>query len=179
MKLKKLVFKKVFYLFLVAIMSSCSISIKSIVDSKAKKEIYTNPLIVIPYEKNTTEKFNSKLKKEIETLFTGDKINVETFICETTRGELKLNDTSENDEKINSIIKNEGKDLLIIFKPRSLNFMNGSIVNANYEVVAIDVSRNMEVWKSEFDYAAFFGSQTFVATLAKKIYSKLKTDKIF
>jgi hypothetical protein len=128
---------------------------KSIVDPNYAKQKYSNPLLVIPYEKNTTEKFNSKLKREIEALFFVDKIKVETFICETKRGDLKLNERSENEDKINEIIKDDQKDLVLVFTPVSINFTNGTIIDAVYEITAIETSNNNEVWKSEFHYKSF------------------------
>ena len=59
--------KKVITLILISILlTSCGVSIKSVVDNSAIEQPYENPLVVIPYEKYSTKKFSDKLKEKIE-----------------------------------------------------------------------------------------------------------------
>lgn len=128
----------------------CIVSIKSIVNSNYNKEKYSNPLLVIPFEKNTTEKFNSKCKREMEALFLFDEIHVVTFICETKRGEFNLNERFQNEEKVNEIIKIDKKVVVLILRLVTLNCTNGTIVEAVYEITANTTANNNEVWKAKF-----------------------------
>ena len=97
--------KKQITLFLITILlTSCGVSIKSVVDSSAIKKPYNNPLIVIPYEKGSTRNFSNKLKEKIEIEFSAANKPVEIFIFEKQSNGLTLNANSGIDKKINDAI---------------------------------------------------------------------------
>src|SRR5690606_37847505 len=106
---------------------SCGVSIKSVVDNSLIDKPYNNPLIVIPYEKGSTRNFSNKLKENIEIEFQSEQKPVEIFIFEKTSTGLTLNANSGIDQKINNVIINDKKDLLLIFNPTNLQYYNGGL----------------------------------------------------
>ena len=171
--------KKQITLFLITILlTSCGVSIKSVVDSSAIEKPYENTLIVIPYEKGSTRNFSNKLKEKIELEFKAEQKRVEVFIFEKESNGLTLNANSGIDRKINDAILNDQKDLLLVFKPTNLQYHNGGLQSATYELVGIDTKSKKEVWKATFNSSSSFGPAMFAEKSAKTIFEKLKTDKI-
>lgn len=170
--------KKIVSLLLFASLYGCGVSIKSVVDNDATREIYKNSLIVIPSEKFVTKNFVENFKEEIEILFKQSNKKVEIVLFEKTKKELKLNENSETDQQISSLIEKDNKDLLIIFTPTNLSFYNGGLQSLTYEIVAIETKSKKEVWKAKFNSNSSFGPALFAKKSAKTIYDKLVTDKI-
>ena len=170
--------KKMLSFLLLISLSSCGVSIKSVVDDNVSKETHKNSLIIIPFEKFVTKNFVENFKEEIELLFKQNNKKVEIILFEKSKKELQLNENSEIDQQINSSINNDNKDLLIIFKPSNLSFYNGALQSLTYEIVAIDTKTKKEIWKAEFNSNSSFGPALFSKKSAKIIYDKLLIDKI-
>lgn len=170
--------KKITTLFLITILFlSCGVSIKSVVDSSAIKVPYKNPLIVIPYE-YTTQNFSERLNEKLDEVFAENQEKIEIILYERNKKELTLNENDNIDQIISNSIKKDNKDLLLIFKPTNLEYYNGGIQSATYELVGIDTKTKKEVWKASFNSSSSFGPALFAEKSAKKIYEKLKTDKV-
>lgn len=172
--------KKFLALVLIAVsFSSCGVSIQSVVDKSAMEEPYTNPYIVIPYEKFATRNFSKQLKKKIEGEFALEQKKVEVYIFENKANDkLSLNHTDEAEEHIGNTIASDKKDLLLIFTPTNLQYHNGGLQSATYELTGIDTRTKKEVWKAKMVSSSSFGPAMFAEKSAKKIYLKLKTDKV-
>jgi hypothetical protein len=170
--------KQITFFLITILLTSCGVSIKSVVDSSAIEKPYDNPLIVIPYEKGSTRNFTNQLKEKIEIEFDVAKKPVEIFIFEKQNNGLTLNANSGIDKKINDAIINDQKDLLLIFKPTNLQYYNGGLQSATYELVGIDTQTKKEVWKATFNSSSSFGPAMFAVKSAKTIFEKLKTDKV-
>ena len=170
--------KKITFLFLITILfSSCGVSIKSVVDSSAIKEPYKNPLIVIPYE-YSTKNFSERLEEKLEEVFDENQQKIDIVLFERNKKELTLNEDNNLDQIISNSINKDNKDLLLIFRPTNLEYYNGGIQSATYELVGIDTKTKKEVWKASFNSSSSFGPALFAEKSAKKIYEKLKMDKV-
>jgi hypothetical protein len=170
--------KKITLFLITILLTSCGVSIKSVVDNSLIDKPYNNPLIVIPYEKGSTRNFSNKLKENIEIEFQSEQKPVEIFIFEKTSTGLTLNANSGIDQKINNVIINDKKDLLLIFNPTNLQYYNGGLQSATYELVGIDTQTKKEVWKATFNSNSSFGPAMFAEKSAKIIFEKLKADKV-
>jgi hypothetical protein len=159
-------------------MTGCGVSIKSVVDNSSAREIYKNPLIVIPYLPMITERFSNKLKDNFENLFRIDQKHVEILLVENQNDELKLNSNTEIDNKINNAISNDDKDLLILFKPKKMESSNGTLQSVTYIIVGIDTKSKKEIWKAEFSSESLYGPSVYGEKSAKTIYERLKADKV-
>lgn len=172
--------KKLLAILLIAVsFSSCGVSIQSVVDNSATKEPYSNPYIVIPYEKFATHNFSKQLKKKIEGEFALEQKKIEVYIFEnTSNDQLTLNHTDGAEEHIGKTIASDQKDLLLIFTPTNLQYHNGGLQSATYELTGIDTKTKKEVWKARMVSSSSFGPAMFAEKSARKIYEKLKADKI-
>ncbi|WJJ97869.1 hypothetical protein [Algibacter luteus] len=171
--------KKLITLFLTSIiLISCGVSIKSVVDSSAIKEPYSNPLIVIPFEKNSTRNFSEKLEEKLEIEFNNDNKKVEFLLVEQGSQKLALNQNDDVNSKIDNAVRTDQKDIVLIFKPTNLSYYNGGLQSATYQLTGIDVTTKKEVWKATFNSNSSFGPALFAEKSAKTIFEKLKTDKV-
>ncbi|WP_298544803.1 hypothetical protein [uncultured Aquimarina sp.] len=59
--------KKIIALCFIVLLSSCGVTIRSVVDTKISNAPYKNILIVITYENGVTKNFTNKLKEKLET----------------------------------------------------------------------------------------------------------------
>jgi hypothetical protein len=171
--------KKLITLILtVILLTSCGVSIKSLVDSSAIKEPYKNPLIVIPYEKYSKENFSEKLMEKLEIEFYNENKKVEFLLVEQGSEELALNQNDDINSKIDNAIRNDPKDIVLIFKPTNLAYYNGALQSATYQLNGIEVFTKKEVWKATFNSNSSFGPALFAEKSAQKILEKLKSDKV-
>lgn len=171
--------KKQITLFLLTIvLTSCGVTINSVVDSYAIKEPYKNPLIVIPYEKYSTRNFSKKLKEKLEVEFSNANRDVEFLLIEQKSEELTLNQNDDVNTRIDNAIRADQKDIVFIFKPTNLSYYNGGLQSATYKLTGIDVMTKKEVWKAEFNSTSSFGPALFAEKSAQKIFEKLKVDKV-
>lgn len=171
--------KKLISIFLIAVLlTSCGVSIKSVVDSSAINEPYKNPLIVIPYEKYSTSNFSEKLKEKLEIEFNNENKKFEFLLVEQKSKKLALNQNDNVNSEIDNAIRTDQKDIVLIFKPTNLSYYNGGLQSATYELTGIDVLTKKEVWKATFNSNSSFGPALFAEKSAKIIFEKLKADKI-
>lgn len=148
--------KTITLLFALLVLQSCGVTLKSVVDDSSIRVAYKNPLIVIPYQRET-KIFATRLKENFETLFAMDQKKVEVYLFEISKRELKLNETDVIATKINNSIQGDSKDLIIVFNPTNLLFQNGGLVSATYQIVANDTNSSKEIWKAEFNSKSSFG----------------------
>jgi hypothetical protein len=160
------------------LLTSCGVSIDSVVDSAAIKEPYKNPLVVIPYEKYSTRNFSEKLEEKLQIEFDNHNKKVEFLLVERASEKLALNQNENVNSKINNAIIRDQKDIVLIFKPTNLSYYNGGLQSATYQLTGIDVATKKEVWKAEFNSSSSFGPALFAEKSAKVIYEKLKADKV-
>ena len=146
------------------------------VDSNLEKK-YENPLLVIPYE-NQTLNFSNSLKRNLEEVFSINNQKVEVLLVKVGRGELTLNSNDATEVQINNSIVKDNKDLIIVFKPDQLQYYNGGLQSASYQLVGTDLQSKREVWKANFGSSGTFGPSTFAKASATKIYSQLKADGV-
>lgn len=170
--------KLITFSLIIFLITSCGVSIKSVVDSSAINEPYKNPLIVIPYEKYSTRNFSDKLKEKLEIEFTNANKKVEFLLVEQGREKLALNQNDDVNSKINNAVLTDQKDIVLIFKPTNLSYYNGGLQSATYELTGIDAITKKEVWKATFNSNSSFGPALFAEKSAKTIFEKLKTDKV-
>lgn len=171
--------KKQITLFLITLLlTSCGVSIKSVVDSSAIEKPYNNPLIVIPYEKGSTRNFSEKLKEKLGIEFSNANKKVEFLLVEQKSEKLTLNQNDDVNSKIDNAVRTDQKDIVFIFKPTNLSYYNGGLQSATYKLTGIDVITKKEVWKAEFNSSSSFGPAMFAEKSAQKIFEKLKTDKV-
>ena len=161
------------------LLANCGVSSRSVVDREAIKEPYKNPLIVIPYDKGAVQKFSLKLKENIENDFMKDSKKVEVILFESPKKELELNTNNEIDDKINSSVQSNNKDLVIIFKPTNYSYYNGSLESATYEIVAMDAKTRKEVWKCKLTTkVTIVGLSTMGQKSAKVFYDKVTAEGV-
>lgn len=166
-------------LFLISLLlTSCGVSINSVVDDSGDGHLYSNPLVVIPYGENGTEKFSHRLKDKIEVHFSADEKDVEVFAFERPEQSLSLNTQDRFAEKIQKAIVNGEKDLLLIIEPQNLYYNGGSLQVADYQLTGFDTKTGNEVWKANFRSRSYFGPAFFTKKTARIIYERLKTDKV-
>jgi hypothetical protein len=170
--------KTITFLLTIILLTSCGVSIKSVVDSSAIKEPYKNPLIVIPFEKYSTRNFSEKLKEKLEEEFNNENKKVEFLLVEQKSEKLALNENDDVNSKIDNAIRVDQKDIILIFKPTNLSYYNGGLQSATYKLTGIDVNTKKEVWKATFNSSSSFGPALFAEKSAQKIFEKLKTDKV-
>ena len=171
--------KKAITLFLtIILLTSCGVSIDSVVDNSAIKEPYKNPLIVIPYEEYSTKNFTEELKKKLEVEFKNANKKVEFLLVQQKSEKLTLNQNDDLNTKINDAIRTDNKDIVFIFKPTNLSYYNGGLQSATYKLTGIDVITKKEVWMAEFNSSSSFGPALFAEKSAKKIFEKLRLDKV-
>lgn len=170
--------KKIITLFLSVILFASCVSIKSVVDTSAVKEPYKNPLIVIPFEQYSIKNFSNKLKEKLELQFKKENRKVQILLIERKSNKLTLNQNDSMVSEINSAIQTDQKDIIFIFKPTNLSYYNGGLQSATYKLTGIDVITKKEVWKAQFNSNSSFGPALFAEKSAKKIFEKLKEDKV-
>lgn len=172
--------KRIFILLLLtALFSSCGVSLNSVAEESESNRTYSNPLVVIPYEKYGPRNFSKKLKAKMEAQFQAEGRNVEIFVIELKNdNSLSLNQENEVDQKISNTINNKGKDLLLVVQPKNLIYNNGSLQVADYQLTGIDTFTGDEVWKATFRSRSYFGPAFFADKTARLIFEQLKTDKI-
>jgi hypothetical protein len=169
--------RKIFTVAIAILMfSSCGVTLQSVVQTELAKT-YNNPLIVIPFEYQT-EYFTNNLKRNFKEVFDLNNKKVEILLIEISKEELALNSNDGNEIKINNAIMQDKKDLILIFKPVKLQYYNGGLQSASYQITGIDLETKREVWKANFSSSGSFGPSTFAKTSVQKIYQKLKDDKI-
>ena len=171
--------KKLITLSLITILlTSCGVSIQSVVDSSTIKEPYKNILIVIPYEKYSTGNFSEKLKEKLEIEFNNENKKVEFLLVEINNEKLTLNQNDNVNSKIDNAVQADKKDIVLIFRPTNLSYHNGALLSASYELTGIDVLTKREVWKATFNSNSSLGPALFAEKSARTIFEKLKADKI-
>lgn len=169
--------KKIITLLLItALFTSCGVTINSVAEDSA--QTYSNPLVVIPYEKHGPKNFSNQLKKKIEIYFQENNKNVEVLVFEKPSNALTLNSGNEIDKKIQAAITNDEKDLLLLVQPTNLVYMNGTIQVADYQLSGLDTKTGNEVWKANFRSRSAVGPSFFANKTAKVIYDQLKEDKV-
>lgn len=170
--------KKAFtLLMLTLLLTGCGVTINSVAED-SPNQVYSNPLVVIPYEKYGPRNFSKKLKKKMEVQFRERNSNVEVFVFEKPSNSLSLNTENEIDEKIKATILNDGKDLLLLVQPKNLIYMNGTIQVADYQLTGVDTKTGNEVWKANFRSRSYFGPAFFANKTAKVIIEQLENDKV-
>jgi hypothetical protein len=169
--------KAIALLFALLLLESCGVPLKSIVDNSSTRVPYENPLIVIPYQRETKH-LAKKLKENFESLFALEQKKVDVYLLETRKGELKLNETDDSVTKINQTIQQDNKDLILVFKPTNLFFQNGGLASVTYQIVANDTRSAREVWKATFISRGTFGPASSSAKSSRSIYDRLKLDKV-
>lgn len=170
--------KKLLILYTIAlILSSCGATIHTIVDANISQP-YQNPLIVIPYQQSRTYNFTNTLKERIEFTFNTHDEKAEVLHLKQANETLTLNANDSFEDKINYAIIHDDKDLLILFKPKNLHFVDGILRTVIYEIVGIDTQTNKEVWKANLNSSSSVGPSLFANKCAQLIYSKLKYDGI-
>jgi hypothetical protein len=162
--------------FAILILSSCGVTLESVVQTEVSKK-YDSPLIVIPFEYRTGY-FANKLKSNFEEIFAMNNIKVEILLVEISKEELALNSSNGNEIRINNAITQDKKDIVIIFKPVKLQYYNGELQSASYQITGIDCDTKREVWKANFSSSGSFGPSTFAKLSAQKIFQKLRDDKV-
>jgi len=159
-------------------LSACGVSLQSVVDSNLTQS-YKNPLLVIPYDNQKTFFFSANLKSHLEDVFSENNQKVQVILSEQpSPGELTLNTNTSPQDEINIAISEDHKDLLIIFQPVKLEYVNGGLVSATYQLVSTDIKTKKEVWKANYSSSGSFGPSTFGRPSAQKIYQKLKGDGV-
>ena len=143
--------------------------------------MYTNPLMIIPYEKGISRNFVQELQRNIVEVFKSDKRKLEVFVYEHSDRK-KDNEKQEQtdvevNEKINTATQN-GHDLLILFQPVNYHLNNGSLYSVTYDLVGVDPANDLVVWKISLQVSSSFGPTVFVDKAAKDILAKLKEDHL-
>ena len=163
---------------IILLLSSCGVTLQSVVDNNLTKT-YDNPLLVIPYEKHRTLNFSNNLKKNIEEIYSVNNEKVEVILIEqSSKADLTLNSTNDGEMKINNAITEDGKDIIIVFKPLNLQYYNNALQSISYQLIGTDIETRREVWKANFSSSGSFGPSTFARASAQKIYQQLKDDRI-
>lgn len=157
-------------------LTSCGVTLHSVVDSSLTEK-YNNPLIVIPYE-GQTRSFSNNLKSNLEETFSSENQKVEVILYKISNTELTLNSQNASESSINSTIVNDQKDIIIVFKPVRLQYYNGGLQRAEYQLIGTDIETKKEVWKANFSSSGSFGPSTFAKAAASKIYTQLKADGV-
>ncbi|MEO1260472.1 MAG: hypothetical protein AAFZ15_16875 [Bacteroidota bacterium] len=163
--------------FSLLLFASCGVTLDSVTDSNLSKS-FNNPLIVIPYEQNRTKTFTNNLKVNLQSVFAENNRKVEVILIQSKEEKLTLNAEDDVATLISQRVNNGRKDLVIFFKPTELQYYNGGLQTASYQIVAIDVVAEKEVWKANFSSSGSFGPSTFARSSAEKIFQKLRSDKI-
>lgn len=161
---------------LVFVLSGCGVTLDSVVDNNLSKH-YENPLLVIPYSEESFN-FSKNLKYNIEGVFSQNKQKAEVLLIAIQKEELKLNNNNKNDALISNKVMSDSKDLVVMFRPQKLQYSNGSLQTASYQLVGIDVDTKREVWKANFSSSGSFGPSTFAKKSAEKIYLQLREDGV-
>ncbi|MDP4208048.1 MAG: hypothetical protein Q8928_04455 [Bacteroidota bacterium] len=173
--------KKFFVLSLtVLLLSGCGVTLNSVVQKDLTKT-YKNTLVILPFEKHRTETFTDNLKRNLEETFTSNNQKIEVLLIEADdRDALKLNANDGNETLINNAVSRDKKDLVIFFKPVSLEYYNGyQLQAASYQLIGIDIETKKEVWKANFtSRGGSLGPSLFAKTSAQKIFQQIKADKI-
>ncbi len=171
--------KKIFTLILLSIfLTSCGVSIESVVD-RSVKQPFNHPLVIMLYDKDNLDVFTYKLRRELSAYFKNDEKQVRFILHENGNDKLTLNDRNSNiDSKINEAIVEGKRDLLLIFKPTNLSYTNGGLIAVNYQIIGINTHTKKEVWKANFDVNSSFGPSSATEKVAKAIFNKLKEDQI-
>jgi len=163
--------------FVIFVVSSCGVTLESVVQTGLTKK-YVNPLIVIPHDIYQAAYFAKNLKKNFEETFKLNNQKVEVLLITVSQDNLSLNSSDSNEILINDAISKDKKDLIIIFKPIKLQYNNGALQSASYQLIGVDIETRKEVWKANFNSSGYFGPSTFAKASAQKIFQKLKDDKI-
>lgn len=170
--------RKIFALILLSIiLTSCGVSIDSVVDKNLNR-VYYKPLIVIPYEPGATRNFSNKLKEKLEIILQEEGKKADFIIFPKENNTLELNQGDAINERIGRAIVNGDKDILLIFKPTHLQFMDGGLQSATYELVGIDVNTKKEIWKAKFNSSSSWGPALFAEKSAQVIFDKLREDRV-
>lgn len=164
-------------LLLTSLLTSCGVTINSVAEDSVT-HTYSNPLVVIPYEKYGPKNFSNQLKKKIEMHFREKESNVEVLVVQKPGNTLQLNSENEIDKMIQAAITNDQKDLLLLVQPTNLVYMNGTIQVADYQLSGLDTKTGNEVWKANFRSRSALGPSFFANKTAKVIYEQLKEDKV-
>ncbi len=165
--------KKITLLLVLFSLFGCGVQKDSVVDYTNKKKAYTNVIFVMPYRKFETRNYINNLKEELDKIFASNQKKVEIITYENEKEGLKLNQDSQIQETVNTKIKEDAKDLLLILRPTHLVFTDGALQDFEYEIVGIDTETKKEVWKGEFRVRGQFGPSTFLKKSAAGIYEEL------
>jgi hypothetical protein len=166
------------FLFILAVMAGCAPSIKSISGEEVGKKIYSNPIIIIPYVNEAAKNHSARLKENLEALFhtDGRKVEVVTFLQK--QESLILNDTSEIYSRLDKRVKEDMKDLILVFRTKSMKVYQGGLLAMTYMVAATDAVTHKEIWKAECVNENFYSAADFGKKTAAVVYGKLKSDKV-
>ncbi|MFA0960623.1 hypothetical protein AB9P05_02325 [Roseivirga sp. BDSF3-8] len=168
----------IFYVLSLLMLSGCGVQLQSVVDPHLSTS-YKRPLIVIPFESGRTVTFSNSLKRHLEDVFSQNQQEVDVLLISADRrDELALNVEDDRDKKIANAIVEGGKDLVIFFKPEQLEYYNGTLQTASYQLIGIDTGTNREVWKANYSSSGSFGPSIFARASAEKIFKQLLDDNI-
>lgn len=167
----------VFLLLLLLASAGCSIKLKSVVDPKLASP-YQNPLIVIPYDKGTTDYLSKEFKEAFEILLRTQKRVGKVTRIDRKKEELALNQMSANEATILEIVGREKNDLLLILNTTKIYHSNYSVSSASFEMVGIDTKTQLEVWKASISSTGSLTYTIIANKVSQKILSKLLEDKV-
>lgn len=163
---------------LLILLSSCGVSIKSMVDHSSINQPFERPLIIILFEKKSTKNFSYKIKEKLKIEFDKKNIEAEFLLVESKNEELALNQNDVVNTMINKAIKTHQRDIVLIFRPTHLSYYNGKIGSITYEFTGIDATTQKEVWKAKFDSKSLFGPPFYPEKSSQIILEKLRIDNI-
>lgn len=170
--------KSIILTFTAILLSSCGASIHSIVDHNAIIKPFENPLVVIPYENYKAFTFSNMLKNKVESKFQTEGQKVEILFLEQQNQSLSLNANDSFEDKINYAIIDDDKDIVIIFRPTNLRYLDGRLQSISYEIVGIETVTFKEVWKANLSSSSSLGPSLFADKCAELVYNKLKIDGV-
>lgn len=169
--------KTILFGLIILLLSGCGISLQTVVEPNLTKT-YDNLLLVIPYEHNTLD-FAEKFELTIEELFSTSNQKIEVLLFEQSSDtDLSLNSPADIEIKINNMITKDAKDLIIVFKPVSLEYLNDGLQSASYQLVGTDIETDREIWKANLSSSCAFGPVKVAKRSAREVYQKLKDDNI-
>ena len=168
--------KKICWILLVFTFYACSVTIEAVVD-KNLKQGYNNILVVIPtaYSKRLVEKLKVEFLKDVSKT----KCITDVFIFEPKKEELKLDNHSEIDDRIDSLVRNLNKDLVLYMVPSKAYYLNNSLRTMEYNITGLDIEKKTIVWKSKVKIESNFGGIFVMAKeVALKFFNQLVEDNL-
>lgn len=155
-------------------LSGC-VSVRSVVDSEAIKEPFKNPVFFI-FNYDDDKKLGEGVKTNLEELLKNDNLASFNLKLIPAEGFVEL----DAQDRIKKVISENSvtSDIIFTVEPDEKYYERGKLLSMKYVITGVSTKTKKEVWKADFYVSDSFRIDRHAKSSAKKIFEKLKIDKV-